>query len=243
MLSQFIQPTGIRNYPGTSKDPIVSLPADRGLAVYNMAAFNKSGSSMDVGLARLFNASLLKLYALESSAYTLRDFSAGAQQIFTTTIGDGFAVGAKEPPSLVGVNVSTAGAGGVYKLQYWDGSAWQDIASDLISKSDDYSATGENFQVTQEPLGWAKGGPAGLDQGLYYLQVVSTTAPAGPVSADEFWGAQILSLFPSTPDGGFAQLSFDWNKPHKFDAGESLVPYFQTADAANFVSGFYAIFG
>lgn len=233
----------LRAYPSKGKQPAVpeAQAVDRSLAILNAVAWNNSGSTQRVGLLRLLDPSQLKLYTLVSAVYTLETDIGSGVDIFTTTIGDGFALGHKRPPNLAGFVATVAGAGGVYDVQYWNGSAFVTIAAPLETGA--FTSTGENYTVIQSPIDWVKGGPAGLDQNLFYLQVVSSTAPANNVTVDELWSGNFFTLWDGVLDKQAAQINFDWNKPVVLEANENVIPYYTTADSDNRVSIFFHFSG
>lgn len=247
MVSQYLQPTGVRAYPGSGYDSILQeVEGNKHIAIFNMAAFNNSGGSQSVGLLRKFDSSRMKLYALEAGVYVLRPTPTVAepQQLLTTVNNDGFAVGYKYPSGLIGVDV-VAGFGATVVLEYFNGTAFVPVPPGTIIDSDNYGAAGRNFQIFSQPLDWQTGGPdgSGLDPNLFFLQVVATTAPGTEVEAQELWGGQLLTYFKITSDGSFAQVSYDWDKPLNLDGGENMMAYYSAPDDANSVSGFYGIFG
>lgn len=240
-ISQLIQ-NELRQYPSKGKEiAVTDVPASNQLALFNALAQNNSGATASVGVMRRLALGSTKLYDLQSAVYTQLDLSqlSGGLQVFTTTIGDGYVVAHRRPVNLLGVTISVVGAGGVFDVQYWNGSAF--VTALVIEAPADYSVAADTYTVLTTPIDWVAGGPAGLDQTLYNLQVVATTAPGGAVSISDLWNGNFLTYWTQVLDGQGASIGFDWNKPLVLESGENVMPYYNSPDAANNSSVYYAV--
>ena len=235
------------HYPGKGKEAAVpGVSSASQIHVFNCAAVNNSGATAMVGVCRKLAQQSLKLYSLASAVYTELDLDnlSGGLQIFTGNSGDGFVVGSIYEPNLVGVTVSTAAAGGTYAIQYYNGSSFVALPSmAALETAADYNAVGDRYNVFQAPVDMVRGGPAGLDQNLYYMQVVDTGPVAGPIEIDDLWAASFLTLFNEVENGQAASVSFDWRKPFPLDGSQNLIPYFASPNANNRVSTFFSTVG
>lgn len=236
-------------YPSKGKTAVFTSPADKQIAAYNLRAENNSGGAINVGLCKkMFNPpSQSPSYALyqytdvgPASAEVTNALAAGtATTIFTTTNNDGFIVGAHAHFGLVGLTISTARAGLTLEYTYWNGSSY---AALTLLDTPVYTATGDIFIVFQAPNDWAKGSNVTtVNQNFFTIRVRATTAGAGVVAANAFWVAKFLELYQGVANNGQIQLSFPDTKPLEFMGGESFIPYFSTANAANSAGAYYSL--
>jgi hypothetical protein len=229
-------------YATKGEAPVVpSVPLNRQMGVFNCNAVNNSGVTAMVGIMRLLSPAIVKVYKLVSGVYS----ELSGPEIHTGAAGDGFAIGFRENISLLGLNISTTATGGDFTIQYSsDGATFGALpAGSQLEAPADFSVGGNNYAVIQSPLDAAMGGPAGLDQGLFYLNVISTGALSGPVEVASLWYGKSLTLWDQVQNGQAASISFDWKRPLILNGGENLIPYFAVPDAANRVSTFYNVNG
>jgi len=238
----------VRQYPSKGKEPaITDIPGDKQISIFNASAVNNAGQTEQVGILRLLTLAKVRLYSLVGGVYTeldLKNLLAGLP-VIGTTIGDGFAVGAKSEPHLVGVTVSATGAGGTFKRQYSkDAATFIDLpAGSEIEAPTNYAVAADAYHVLQSPIDQTRGGPAVLDQSLYYTQIVSTVAQAGVVSINDLWVGTFLTLWNEVVNGNAAFSSFDWRTPYPLDGSDNIIPYFSVPSSANRTSIFYMTTG
>lgn len=227
---------------------VSGIPASKMMGLFNCAAVNNSGGAAQVGVMKLLTNGAAKLYKLVSGVYSPLDLSvldSGTLEIHTGDAGDGFAIGYREEIGMLGINISTTATGGDFTAQYSsDGSTFGALpAGSSIESPTDFSAAGKNYEVLQPPVDMMMGGPAGLDQSLFYINVISTGALSGIVEIDDLWIAKFLTLWNQVEDGQAASVSFDWKRPLILNGGEGVIPYFNIPNAANRVSTFYNVNG
>lgn len=238
----------LKAYATKGKAAVFTAPADKQVAAYNLRAANNSGGSISVGLMKkLFNppgqSPAFAIYQYTAVGPVLAEVTnavaAGtATTVFTTTNNDGFVIGAKSIFGLMGLTISTAQAGLVLTYKYWTGAAYTTLTT---LESATYGSTGDVFTVFQAPSDWVAGGNTGVNQNFFTILVQATTAAAGNVQVTSLWVAKMLELYQGVANNAIAQLSFPDSKPLEFDGGESFIPYFSTANAANAAGAYYSL--
>lgn len=248
-LRQQLQNTEIQYSSKGKEDAIPNIASERQIHIYNAVAKNNSGSSAQVGIMRkMAEGDTLRIYSLIGSTYTQLNTSA-AFQIFDGTSGNGYAVGSKLPPHLVGLTISSANTGGTFVLEYHRSgfAAFQTLPTGSeIESPTDYSSTGDIYNVYAQPQDMVVGPPSGttgLDPRLWYFQVRTTAGMGGAVEADDLWVGNFLALFDVVANGSGANVNFDWNKPFPLNGSENIIPYFNVPSAANRVSYFFTTTG
>lgn len=101
----------------------------------------------------------------------------------TTTVNDGFIVGAPYPFGAISLDITTGGSGTPaigHTIEYWNGSSWVGIvAAGMlidIARATDWG-TGENLILFTPPGPWAKGGSGtGVNQFMYNIRIKRTNA-------------------------------------------------------------------
>lgn len=239
MIRQY--PESVLNaYSQKGKDAALSVSASKQIAIFNVRAFNNSGSTLSVGILRKINTGAFKVFKSVAAAITDISTVGAGQNIFTVTNNDGFYVQSSRKIGLIGMTVGTAQAGGVFTFTYWNGSSFATLTT--IENPADYSATGDKYIVFRAPYDWATGdgGVTGLDTSMYTIRVRGTTGPAGTVVATAYWFGEFLDLYGGVVDKAAVQISFPDSKPFLLNGTESLFPYFSTAHAANSFAAYYA---
>lgn len=244
---------GIQNkviqYSAKGGEPAVaSAQPGQQLNLFNATAINYSGGVADVGVMKVLNPAVAKVYKLVSGVYTplsLEDLASGLE-VNAGGAGDGFAVGyAGECLGFANLNISTAAAGGDFTCQYSnDGSTFIDIPTgSSLEKPTDWSSAGANYAVLQSPQDAVAGGPAPLDPSFTYLQFISSGALAGPVEIDGLVLGAFMTLWNDVADKSGISVSFDWGRPLPLGGGENVGAYFSAASTANRFSTFYNVNG
>jgi hypothetical protein len=234
----------LRAYATKGKLAAVSAPTARQLAIFNARAWNRSGSTLNVGILRKLAAYLTGygLYTYLASGPTVTVVSAAAlaagQVVATVTNNDGFIVQGKRRFGFVGFTVSNTAANGTYAFKYWDGTTWQSLTT--IENPTNLASTGDKFIAFLSPVDWAAGGPTGVDSTMYSILVQHTTAPDDTGAINALWVAEMLEYYEGVADNVGVQVSFDAERPFMLDALEGLMPYFSTANAANAFGSFYS---
>jgi len=210
------------------------------LALYEVLLRNNSGSSANMGIfIRLASASW-KIYTYVAVGTTLTDVSSSLQVAnaggTNTTIfnanNDGIYVGSKKKFGLVGINGQTAGTGSpVFTVKYYNGTSFVTLNNFEVFTQ---VALGQNYIVFAPPVDWAKGGLTGGDSDKYHIQVISTTAPTVKPIINEAWIGKMIAFRTAVSDNGTIQINTaDSERPLALDAGEGVLPYFETADNLN----------
>lgn len=236
-----------RKYPDTSfvayeekgHSPAFTTPANQQKMLFNLRAHNNSGGLCDVGICRQLASGKYKIWKKVSGVYTdITDLIVAGTptEIFSGAANDGFVIQSERRLGLIGIYVSTAQAGGTFTYTYWAG-----ITAGLttLEAPTNYSVAGENYIVFPSPYQAVPGGPTGLDQNMYTVEVLSTVAPAGAVSSDEIWLGEFLELFLNVPSAAAVQISFPEAQPFFLNASESVFPYFSVPSISNTFGAYY----
>ncbi len=224
-----------------------STPFALGIAVGAAMLHNRSGSTIQVGLAARFPAGIWEAGQVAASgAFT--DDTTDAQDADTGDFplhdradsGSGFLVGCDVAFNILGIVQSAAGdqTTPVKIVEYWNGSAWTDIvASLLIDDTLIGGGTGEKVLCFPLPSDWQKGGSGtGVNANRYNLRVRHTTAAAGtanPVASQIFLGFAKMQL-----EGLANNQTVSLIRDHEYcfpPQGDALFPVFSTAHRANTV--------
>lgn len=230
-------------YATKGKAAAITAPVSKSMVLYNAQAYNNSGGAINVGICQRFNYPKWQFYTYDFTTTTFTNASVAinagtAQSIFTATNSDGYGVGSATPFNLVGLTVSTAHAGGVFTYKYWNGAAWTTLTTLEVPV---YTAAADIWVVFQAPADWAVGGSGtNLNAAHYNILIQASTSPGGVVAVNAVWVAQFLEFYQSVADKSAVQINISDTKPYFMDGGDSLIPYFATAHAANAVSAFYS---
>lgn len=235
-------------YGTKGKAAAFSVGVGQQIFVFNVRAFNNSGGAINVGILKRLVYPRWNLFQFTNTGPAVASVGAAinagtATAIFSGTNNDGFIVQSKAHFGMVGFTISTNQAGGVFEYTYWNGTSF--VALTTLEVPANYNAATNVWIVFQPPQDWVAGATAitGLDQTLYSIRVRSTTAPGGAVSANAMWVGKFLELYQGVANNAAVQLSFPDSKPLLLDGGETLIPYFSTANAANQFGAYYAFNG
>jgi hypothetical protein len=231
VISQPTQ-TALFAYDQKGKDAGLSASNGNQLAVFSARAFNRSGGAADVGIVRRYDISSARLYSWDDDVYTPIPLPLeAATEIISDTVDHGFVVQTKTKSGLIGFTVSQAEGGSPeYAYQYWNGSAWATLT--VIESVSAFTAT-DHLIVFVPPHNWAKGGGGALNPNLYSIRVVATTVTSQEVEINNIWAGQIIEFVESVADNSSVEIEFETNHPLILEGGESLMPYFGTANAGN----------
>lgn len=227
-------------YNETGKDAVLVAPSGRQLAIYSARAFNRSGSTIDVGLIRKFSPAAFLLWTYDGSVYTSAPLLSVSQNtvnlttpitIFpTTTTGKGMAIQSKTKFGFFGYTVSTAGSTGVYTYQYWNGSSFTTLTTIATTTN---TSTGDTQAVFLPPSDWVVGGGGALDSTKYTIRVITGTAPATGIQISNIWVGQIMDFYSQLANNTGLQLEFDNARPFRLEAYEGIMPYFGGSASPN----------
>jgi hypothetical protein len=238
-------------YDQRGKAAVVSPGDSQQLLLHAVTLQNRSGAAMDMGVGVRLSATsdngfkfgtLVALADPQLTDASVAIAAGTAQNIFTTTVNNGFLVQAKSRFSLIGLTISQVQTGApVYAYEYWNGSAWTALP-DMIA-TPVYTSTTDIWIVFSPPRDWVTGGDAttGVSSGYYAVRVRATTAPGQIVKANAIWVAKFLHFQADVASNGCLSLvaSYDLGAPIVLDALEGILPYFETATAANLVTARY----
>lgn len=235
--------TCLVNYSEKGKSNALSLSVNKQIAVLNMRAWNRVGSAINVGLLRKFNSRDFKLWTKVATVYTnvTAAIVAGtATQIVDTTNSDGFILQCTRKMGLIGLTVSNSATGGTYTFEYYNGTTWATLTT--IENFTNFSTTGDKYLAFIPPHDWAvgDGSATAIDQNMYAIRVLHTTAPGDTGSVNALWMGEFLDYWEGVADNVAVELLFDCERPFVLDGGEGLFPYFSTAAAANQFGAFYS---
>lgn len=238
-------------YLENCKTGVIIPPATKQINLYSAWAVNGSGLSIDVGICKKLGNDEWKAYSIiaantpDATDVTASIQAGTATNIFTTTINDGFMIGAKQKFGVIGLTVSQADSGSpVYAIRYYNGSAMATLTGYSIPAS---YAAGTVLITFPAPIDWVPGSTAavGGDSSLYMVEVVATTAGGQIVKATSAWICQFLAYTPGLADRGYIQfdtLSSDY--PLVLSGNQQVLPYFGgTANAKNTFGALFSIQG
>lgn len=217
---------------GNANAIVVSPERDmlrRGIEINYLRYVNNSGSALTMALAgRLRTSDWVAGQVTSAGVYTddttaAQDETTGDFQMHDRTDDlSGFLVGASIPWNALGVIVSAAGDQTVTArlAEYWDGSNWVDLQSDLLigDVTDNLlqvDGTGEKVQLWEVPNNWVLGGTpvATVPQDKYNMRFRLDTSAAGtadPTATQMFVGAARLPEVQLASGAGNAvQYNFD----------------------------------
>ena len=240
-------------YSQNCQEPVLTPPQGEQINLYSAKVLNQSGGAIDMGIGKLLAGSAWKFYqyTLANTPY-VTDYTTAIQaggagcDIFDTTIGDGYLVGANVPFNIIGQTITTGASGSpVYKYQYYNGTAWTTLTTQAVPAY----ATGTSLVVFPSPQDWVPGTPTaatvGADQSKYYILVTTTTAPSGVIVTSTAWVVEFIDFASQVANNtSFEFKVFDSVLPIVLSGTESIVPYFSgSANAKNMMRVVYSIQG
>jgi hypothetical protein len=234
----------LRSYSTKGKLSVFPVQASKGNYLYNVRAWNNSGSSQTVGLLVLAVKGEYNLYQYTNTGPVYTNVTASISSgvnIFSGTNNDGFIVQSNQVPGLIGMTISTNASGGTFTYGYWNGSSFTTLTT--LENPSNYNTAGDNYIVFQPPQPFVVGGPAGTDQNKYSIFVQSTTAPGSAVAINNLWLGTFLDLYQGVPNNAAVQVMFPDSKPYLTSSGAGVIPYFSVPNAANQVGVYLAITG
>lgn len=229
-------------YPNQSHDTVLSAASTQQLLVHSICAYNATSSAIGVGVGHSFNSNYWKLWQNVASVYsnvTATVQAGSSTTLFTTTSNDGFIVQAKEKFGLVSFVVSQTQTGSpVHSYQYWDGSTWQTLT---LFNTPSYASTGKKAILFTPPIDWAVGaGSLGPDETFYSVRVRATTGPSQAVKVSAMKVCRVVAFRNNIAADQQLQVLFD-TRQLLLQQGESVIGFFETANAANSMEVSYQI--
>lgn len=236
-----------RGYTTVARDAALSSPdSTKQLVVHSLSAYNATNTAIDMGLGvRLQNASW-KLYSIQAATTEVTStIQAGsATTLLPTTNNYGFLVQAKKQFSMLSLTISQVETGSpTYSYQYWNGSSWATLN---LRNTPVYTSAASIAIVFAPPVDWAEGNGSATDdfsvsETGYCIRVRGTTAPSQAVQAtamavSSLWAFRNIAAYGSL-NIGFA------DKPQLLEIGESVQPYFETANNGHSVEVAYQVNG
>jgi hypothetical protein len=226
------------------------------IAVIAGVIMNRSGSTVVLGLAVRYRTENW-IAGTITAAGVFTDATAAAQNATANDFtmhngadsGSGFIIGATHPFNILGIIEGTAGdqTGPTTIIEYWNGTAWVNIASSAFINDSINTGTGEKILCWPMPLDWARGGSGtGVDATKYNIRVRQTNSGAGTTNP---LASQIFVGFAATIAIGVvtaSSVSLLRDNDLMFDAGtvggtplpvpgDALFPVFSVASASNYV--------
>lgn len=228
-------------YSRKSLDSALSASASQQLLIHSITAYNSGAGAADVGIGTSINDSQWKLYSLRvADADQTATIQAGtAVSLFTTVNNEGAMFQAKNKFGLVSFNVSQIQTGSpVYAYTYWNGASW---ASLTLLNTPSYLSTGVVCLAFNPPVDWAVGdGSEGGDESMYSIRAIASTAPSQAVQINSLKIVQLMA-FRSSVGSDCSMCVLFSTKQFLLQAGESVIPYFSTADTNNTIEVAYQI--
>jgi hypothetical protein len=235
----------LRSYSTKGKLSFFPVQASKGNYLFNVRAYNNSGSTQNVGIMVLTVNGEYSLYTYLNSGPTYTNVTASISSgvnILTANNNDGFVVQSNYPIGMIGMTVSTGSSGaGTITYGYWNGSSFSSLTT--LENPANYESTGDAWIVFQPPQGWVVGGPTGTNQSKYSIFVQATTNPGSVVTITNLWTAYFLELVEGVANNAYVQLTFPDSKPYLTSSGAGIIPYFSVPNAANQMAAFLAITG
>ena len=235
------------NYAEKTKTAAVSPASGNNLVFVGGTVNNRAGAAQILGVGFKLNNARLKAGQWDDSAgasYT--DDTTDAQSaggadfpLFTLVNDDGFVVQALDKFGIIGIDVGTAEVGAAtYVVEYWNGTAWTDMVT--IEEPTAYTAV-EQVISFSPPIDWTQLAAGdvpvdtdGLDAGKYAIKVDASAASATTAAvADELWVAKLHQYKEEVADKDLLNVVIEDPIGLALQAGESIIPYFQTTSANN----------
>lgn len=225
--------------------PALLPPTGKQVHIYDITLHNGSAATIDMGILKrvsLSDVSVYKMIVADTPDATLDTGlkNGVATKIFTTTTNDGFMIQSSNRFSLIGLNISTEGADGVYALSYFNGTAFVALTA-LTSPA--LTAKGTALFLFAPPVDWVPGTTAGVGgaSDSYSVIVRASTAPGSDISANRIWVGRSLDLSLSVAAKSNMNRVFFAKQPLILAGEEGILPYFGgTASPANMVSITYS---
>lgn len=161
---------------------------------------------------------------------------------------DGFVVQSTTKFNVIGMDISTAGAGGGIAsptYQYWGTSGWTTLPT--INTADFTNNSAYQYVVFLEPLDLDKLASGdtpvdtdGLDAGKYAVKISWGTAPTTAPVGDELWLGKLVDYVEQVEDGKSVRIEYADNGKAML-TGSSLLAYCNVANAANWISVEYRL--
>jgi hypothetical protein len=232
-------------YTTQSLTAALSAPSNQQLLIHSIYAYNGFNSTNSVGLSISMNSNQWKLWTLVGAGPTVSEKTSTIQAgtaltIFpTVTANQGIILQAKDKFGLMSFDISQAETGSpVYEYRYWNGSAWTALT---LLNSPIYTATGQMNIIFNPPLDWAVGDNGeGTDTSMYSIRIRATTAPTQAVKIDSLKPCKLLVYRASIAADNSLGAMFK-TRQLLLQQGESIIPYFATANAKNTIEIAYQI--
>ena len=172
-----------------------------------------------------------------------QDAGADDFPLSTLSANDGFIVYADRPFNAVGFTVGTATVGGspAYDYMYWNG-AWTALTTKAVPG---YTAA-DQFWIFLKPWDWAvttASAGTGVPVGKYAVRLRATTAPSTTAPlATIMWVCQFVAYNTAQVTNTKLTTSVE-NTEMVLPGGASLIGYWATANAGNFLECMYRSIG
>ena len=159
-------------------------------SIFMIEAQNRYSSAMPIAIVGFLKDQNWIAGQWTDTTTTFADTTSAAQAgvsngfaLETTTVNDGFIIGAAYPFGAVSLDVTTAGSGTTtsHTIEYWNGTVWVGITAagmlvDIARTSTDWAAA-EDLILFTPPGPWAKGGSGtGVNQSMYNIRIKRTNA-------------------------------------------------------------------
>lgn len=213
--------------------------ANQQTLLHSYSVFNGTGSAMDLGLGINYTPTVSNFQFLQVGAsntdVTAQALAGSSLTLFDTTTNHGFIVENTKHFGLVILNVTQAVSGSpVFTFQYWNGSSWVTLN---LNQTPAFGV-GLNYIGFNPPSDWVKGD--GVTTTKYAIRVLASTASGQSVLGTFVSVARWIAYRNQVPSYNQLQVIYDW-KPYLLESGETLQPFFGTANAANSIEAAYQV--
>lgn len=229
-------------YAQTGKDAVIAPAADQIIHLYSARAYNGSGGAITVGIVRKIALAQFDVYSWiqGDKAYLVNAAKTTATNFFNAD-NDGLVLQSDEKFGHVRLGISTAQAGGVYTIEYWNGSAFASVVGYVTIA--DMNST-ERHLVFPAPIDWVAGSNlTGTSSSKYTIFIKGTTQPpGGDVGINAVQVGELLTCQGAVADKTFIELPTFFAKQPLLVPGIGIYPYFGgTATNKNVLQAIYAI--
>lgn len=237
--------TSLVRYNQISWDTVVVPPIGKQIHVYEARVHNGSAGASALGILKRLSPGGYDLYSVTQLSTPDAALNNGVKagtttQIFSLVANDGLMIQCVSRFDLIGFNIVGASAGGVYQIEYYNGTTFAVVASAVIPV---LSSAGQVVFSFQAPHDWVQGTTAGVggDATKYSIIIRATTNPTTAVTANAMILAKFLDFTVSAPAQGSLVNTFFAFQPLVLAGEEGIQPYFGSAAVTNIVRVTYSI--
>jgi hypothetical protein len=226
-------------YSSNGFDAVIDAQQGSQVQVYSARLINESGSSSDLALLQALAEDAVTIYTYDGATATdVTDSLSAGVDLFTSTAGSGIIIETAKKIESFLVNVSTAQSGAqTFTVEYSDGGALQSALQ--VSYIPTTFSAGQHAVLFSHGLDYAPGcGITGTDNGKYQI-VLACVEGGESAQIDALKAAISVQYSPAVANNSSLEAAFSEQYPLMLEAGESIVPFFESESANNKVIAFY----